>query len=238
MLRRRRQTRSPTGAWNFERKCDRRTDRYSCRRAARSGKGSAVRPPSHKPTPDAASGLHPHCDISLFDAPLRHRVAPVAIAALPVRLNLLAEVFEDESSAALRALAVLHHCSKLRSVLHTPRFVVGEVSAEIDRCEPLGGKTLPATAAIFTHESMTNEQHEHETRFATRNAGLVREIIEMNLLAQGHLLECDRDARGFLDVVILTTEKVRLNAAILDALQHRADGGIAVVAGASCLLIV
>src|SRR5438270_7081365 len=60
----------------------------------------------------------------------------------------------------------------------------------------------------------------------------------MNLLAQRHLLEGDGHARRLLDIRVLATEEVRLNAAVLDTVKNRTRGGISVAASATGFLIV
>ena len=60
-------------------------------------------------------------------------VAGVAVPALPRRIDVLAEILEDESRAALRALTVVDHRAQLRAILNAPLLVVGEVGAEVDR---------------------------------------------------------------------------------------------------------
>src|SRR5205823_9824092 len=191
----------------------------------------------HKPIPNAPSGLHPY-HVSLPNAPLRHRVARVAVAALPVRLDILAEILENEPRAALCRLTVLHHGAKLGAVLQTTRLVIGEVRAQVDRCQPLGRQPLPASTAILAHEAVALEQDEHDANLSTRHAGLVGEIIEVHLLALRNLLESYCNARRFLDVRIFAAEKVRLHAAVLDAIQDSARRRVAIASGAAGFLIV
>src|SRR4051794_2671147 len=107
-----------------------------------------------KPTRDTATGLHPDGYFRAAHAPLRHRVAGVAVPALPIGVHVLAEVVENEARAALRGLTVLHHSTQLRAILDATRLVVGEIGAEIDGGHPLIGQSLPAPAAVLAHEPM------------------------------------------------------------------------------------
>src|SRR5438270_12692934 len=52
-------------------------------------------------------------------------LAPVAVPALPLGLDVLAEIVEDEPRAALRALAVVDHRAQLRPILDPALLVVG-----------------------------------------------------------------------------------------------------------------
>src|SRR5438094_6221881 len=199
---------------------------------------AAKSPPIHKPTPDAPSRLHPYRDVALAHTPPRHCVARVAVAALPIRFHFLAEILEDETSATLCRLTVLHHGAQLGAILHATRFVVREVRAEIDRRQALGRQALPTSATILTHEAVSLEQHENDSGLPSGNARLVSEIVDMDLLAMRHLLERDGDARRLLHVGILAAEKVRLHATVFDAIQHRARRGLAIASSAPGLLIV
>src|SRR5438094_295118 len=199
---------------------------------------AAKSPPIHKPTPDAPSRLHPYRDVALAHTPPRHCVARVAVAALPIRFHFLAEILEDETSATLCRLTVLHHGAQLGAILHATRFVVREVRAEIDRRQALGRQALPTSATILTHEAVSLEQHENDSGLPSGNARLVSEIVDMDLLAMRHLLERDGDARRLLHVGILAAEKGRLHATVFDAIQHRARGGLAIEAREPRRLIV
>jgi hypothetical protein len=63
-------------------------------------------------------------------------VARIAILTTPIRLDVLAEILEDESRSALRTLAVVDHRAKFGAILDSPLFVIGEIRAQVDRGEP------------------------------------------------------------------------------------------------------
>src|SRR5690348_7641899 len=106
-------------------------------REARIDEGHRLSPCPPKPTRDPLAGLHPDRYFTAPNPPLRHSIACVAIAAFPVRFDVLAEVFEDKTRATLCRLTVLHHGAQLRSILNAACFVVGEISAQIDRGQSL-----------------------------------------------------------------------------------------------------
>src|SRR6185312_10873801 len=143
------------------------------------------------------------------------------IAAMPLGIDLLAEVLEDESRPTLRALAVADHRTELRAILRATFLVVREIGAQVDRRQAIL-QTLPASAAILAHQPVSLEEHEYDPRFASRDAGLLRELIEQRRLAQWHLLQYDRDLRRLFDVRIFPAEEIGLHAAVLDAIEQRA----------------
>src|SRR5690348_5088094 len=60
----------------------------------------------------------------------------------------------------------------------------------------------------------------------------------MHLLSQRRLFERYGIARGLFDVRVLSAEKIRLHAAVFDAIKNGARRGIAVATGATGFLIV
>ena len=95
-------------------------------------------------------------------------IARVAVAADPPVLDRLTEVLEEEARPASRTLAVAHHRTKLRVVLLAPRLVVGEVRAQVHRCEPTL-QPLPPTAAMLAHEAVSLQQTEDDARLPPRH---------------------------------------------------------------------
>src|SRR3982751_513677 len=98
-----------------------------------------------KATLHVPRGLHPDDLLLSPHSPAGHRVARVAVAALPLGFHILAEVIEDESRAALRRLTILNHRAQLGAILQPARLVVGEIRAEIDGRESLRRQALPAS---------------------------------------------------------------------------------------------
>src|SRR4051812_8599845 len=96
-------------------------------------------------------------------------VARVAIMALPVRVDVLAEVVEDEPRPTLRTLTVGNHRLELGAILDAPLLVVGEIGAEVD-LRQLVLHAFPTATPIFAYESVTFEQHENDARLAPRDA--------------------------------------------------------------------
>src|SRR5688500_501154 len=93
------------------------------------------------------SGRRGRRDLTIAE-PRIHRVARVAVAALPVGIRLLSEILEDVARAASRGLAVVDHRAQLRLVALPTLLVIGEIRTQIHLREPLG-QPLPAAAAIL-----------------------------------------------------------------------------------------
>src|SRR5215217_1361202 len=94
--------------------------------------------------------------------------AGVAVLALPIGLDVFAEVLENEPRAALGALTVVDHRAELGAVLNAALLVIGEVGAQVDRRQ-FALQPLPASSPVLAHESVALEQHEHDPRFAPRD---------------------------------------------------------------------
>src|SRR5690606_18803441 len=104
-------------------------------------------------------------------------VAGVAVATLPVLVDLLAEVLQDVARPAVRGLAEPDHALKLLLVACPALLVVDEIPLEIDVGEHVA-HPLPCTAAVLAHGTVPLEQHEGDARFPSRNARSLRYLVK------------------------------------------------------------
>src|SRR4051812_30681509 len=95
--------------------------------------------------------------------PPRHLVAGIAVAALPVRRELLTEILEDVARSTLRRLTEGNDRPELRLIPRPALLVVHEVRAQVTGDEVVA-HSLPAAAAMLTHQAVPLEQHHHDAR--------------------------------------------------------------------------
>src|SRR5688572_2017388 len=175
-----------------------------------------------------------YLDSACWERPRAH----VALRARPHVVHRLTEVLQDVACTALRGLAIGDHGAELGAILRAALLVIREVRAEIDVRHALIAGALPQAAAIFAHQAVPLEEHEHDLGLASRDAALVREVVDQDAFAERYALEHQRDLGGFFDVGVLAAEEIRLHSAVLDAIEDRARGWQTIAAGTTGFLII
>src|SRR5688572_20500470 len=106
-------------------------------------------------------------------------------------------MLEDVARSALRRLAELDHRAKLFLVHRAALLVVLEVGAEIDGREVLP-ESLPFSAAMLAHQTVTLQQREHDLCLARGNSRQLHDVVEKNRGLERILFQCQSDLRGLL----------------------------------------